>query len=693
MGVRKQDELVLLKIQMAEDSQIVQFLSNAELNPASNRFTLITREKGITVYKQQMRALNLLYTIRSANRVKRGEKVAIIGAGVAGITAAAAGFILGYKVHLFEKSPILCHLQQGCEIRWIHPHLYDWPRHGSERLYAGLPFLNWKASTASEVVEQLTREFDTMLRWKPENLTFTPGVNLSFPSPKRIRWDGADRGEEDFAAIIFAIGFGIERRIEEFGSQSYWRNDSLNQPEAGGSRRSKMVVFISGTGDGGFIDLIRATLHGYNQGRIVQELFHNETTLVNELRRVVETWDDVSKDLPKTWLYDQYSDLFNRNLLKRVLARIRPRVRQDTEAILNGRQARFALALALDKGSILNTLLVFLLHKLKAFKYESGECGRITDKFAYVEGRKIKAERFIVRHGPDTLSVCKIAKFNEGIKLFRDPESEKTFDTSLRLWPAGWWGERTQIYLGKQRLEFVHPTTTTIANTFVSTLSDIIKLKHKKRNPNFRMTLHRIVRVNEQEYYQQISRYAGTRSGGGVGRVFDVKTGMVGLSCRIGKPITVVRDKYFKKIWKLLRLYDFDAHEINRAVRSLLACPFFAPREPGQRTRYTSLVLFMDSAEPDFFTDDVLELVYGACKGFVENVEEMGRTNEVHFVASDFPGYRVRQSKRDRAIVEEYASVDAENKVFKHFQKDLTFKKVASFNTDSDVLYTPSSNA
>lgn len=665
------------------EPQIEKFLELVEPLSKSNRFCILTREKGITVLKQQMRALNLMYSLRATDRILRGQNIAIIGAGAAGVTAAAAAFILGYRVHLFEKSQLYCHLQQGCETRWIHPHLYDWPEPGSDRAYAGLPFLDWRAGTAAEVIVQITNEFERIIKRKSENFHFTWGVDVTFPSERRLKWTGRYQGEEEFDAVIFAIGFGIERVVPGAeGQKSYWRNDSLNQAVPGQLAGTKRTIFISGTGDGGLIELIRSTVNNYNQGRIIRELLDGEEKLIKELQRISREWKTADLGGVKaTWLYDQYQWLFNRNYLKKLIKTLRLRIRNDTKPILNGPVPRFAMALNLDTGSVLNTLLVFCLEKSSAFGYLPGRCSAIDAKNAIVNGKKIKADKFIIRHGPDTSAACDAAKFSEASHVL-GRKTPVELDTSARLWPAGWWGERAHIYLGKSPIEFVNPATLAIANTFVATLSDVVKLRHTRKNPQFRIALHRVIRVNEGIYFQQISRYAGTRSAGPVGRVFNISAGLVGLSCRLGTPVTVKRDRNFRKIWDRLELQSSKARPVDGNVKSLLACPFFAPVKAGDTARHISLILFMDSAEDELFNPEVLELIYGACKGFVENVEEMGRSNEITFESSDFRGLRARSVKTDREIVSQYDAIDTENRIFKHYKKDLTFQTVSTFEAE-----------
>src|SRR5207237_1588236 len=77
----------------------------------------------VAVFTQQVRALNLVRALylkdESAFKVAR---IAIIGGGASGLTAAAAAAMAGAKVKLFEQSRDLMSLQIGCATRALHPH-------------------------------------------------------------------------------------------------------------------------------------------------------------------------------------------------------------------------------------------------------------------------------------------------------------------------------------------------------------------------------------------------------------------------------------------------------------------------------------------------------------------------------------------------------------------------------------------
>jgi hypothetical protein len=676
----------------AQDKETL-FLHLTESAKDSNRYIIGAFEGGITLYKQQVRALNLLYSIHTKSRLESKSKIAVIGGGVAGVTVAAAAITLGYEVYLFERRPLLMHLQHGCDTRWVHPHLYDWPEDESDRPYAELPLLNWRVGTASNVTEQIESGFQKLRAASGVGpLHLHTGVKIEFEEPLRVSWKNSrgtpQRGAESFSAIMFMVGFGVEREVEKKLTLSYWRNDSFNQPEPGASVSSKTKFIISGTGDGGLIDLLRAKIESYNQGRILRELIDpTDTRLITELRRIKREWKEVAQGQNSAWLFDQYSRLYSAGLVTKLRQRLKDRVRQDTEVILNGKHRSLSYALRLDTASLFNTLLVHNLDALDAFEYLKGECKTYGTSGVTINKKRFltKSYNIVIRHGTDRETVFQGAQCDQEVETLKKRYSaNKQFDTSQRLWPAGWWEHFPA--LGGERREFVPPATVAITNTFVSTLSDAIKLLHRENKElQFRVTLHRLIRVQEKEYFQQIARYAGTRTGGAVGRVFEVTGGLVGLSSRLGRPVIVRRDAKFNEVWNYLGLRKVEARKIDPRVQSLFACPFFAPSKESDKPKHVSLVLFMDSAQEDFFHSEenrVLNNVYAACQGFIQQLETMRENGEVSFLSSEYSGYEYSAPQEDLNFVKTYESVEVENDVFKSYMNDLKFKTIASLDTE-----------
>ncbi|MBK9688435.1 MAG: FAD-dependent oxidoreductase, partial [Saprospiraceae bacterium] len=89
----------------------------------NNLFILGSFEKRITVYSQQVRSINLVYSLYKVYNFNLNTRIGIIGGGAAGITAAISAARLGATVHLYEKSSIL-NLWSQCKVRKIHPNIF-----------------------------------------------------------------------------------------------------------------------------------------------------------------------------------------------------------------------------------------------------------------------------------------------------------------------------------------------------------------------------------------------------------------------------------------------------------------------------------------------------------------------------------------------------------------------------------------
>src|SRR5271157_30913 len=103
-----------------------QFLERARPWAGQNKFALGTFERGITLFRQQLRALNLIYAFVEARTadgqrlIEEKARIAVVGGGAFGVTAAAAAAYAGFETTLFERQQELMHLQRGCDTRWVH---------------------------------------------------------------------------------------------------------------------------------------------------------------------------------------------------------------------------------------------------------------------------------------------------------------------------------------------------------------------------------------------------------------------------------------------------------------------------------------------------------------------------------------------------------------------------------------------
>jgi len=121
----------------------------------------------VTVYSQQVRALNLVTALRRQHILDENTRVGIIGGGAAGLMAASASASWGATVKLVDKMRGPMGLQRNSRHRWLHPTIYDWPKHDKDGV-ARLPFFPWKADFADIVVRQIERLWDNyIIQYRP----------------------------------------------------------------------------------------------------------------------------------------------------------------------------------------------------------------------------------------------------------------------------------------------------------------------------------------------------------------------------------------------------------------------------------------------------------------------------------------------------------------------------------------------
>jgi hypothetical protein len=690
-----------------------QFLSHCLLYPKGNLLAVGTFERGITFYSQQVRALNLIYSMHEAQKSNRrrfptGSKVAVIGGGAFGLTAATAASWVGYRVCLLERCQVLVPVQRGCDTRWLHPHFYNWPAFGSDDPQSHLPVLDWHSGTAGQVAEQIERAFDHYaeeVRHANGRLTCVTGA-----TDVSVRRDGSmyevecrtsdgDPFQERFRAVVYGIGFGVEHDEK---ARSYWRNDDLGQIDM--ANATKQDFFISGVGDGGLTDLFRLTISNFRHERIFLELFAGlDDEIVRCLRKIIGKADNGAHLRTKEgWLFDQFQEIENNarteKAFKTLRAKLKTRLRIDTNVVLNGKAVDFRHSLNLERTALKNALLAYMLRRSGAFEYKAGTFRRgATD--SYLNDVPFRApENVIKRHGTDrSQNLTSQLGFDAGaIRRLRD---RGAVNTGKPLYPLDWWA-KNRVSNGEHvvPLELLSRSTAALSTMFLTTLADILqaatltddgdtRLEDETRETlRFRLTLHRLIEFDAQEHFQQLTPYAGLNvkeaTQGGQGRLFPISRGVIGMACQTGKPIVVRRETrtQWAKAWRLMHFGALKARPIQNDVASILACPFFSAVD-GNGTR-VCMVLFADSSNESFFRDPVLRTIYAACKGFVSNLEEMRKTNFVTEVTEQYAGYRLQGLRQLRKIEQqlEQLGVRFGNAHFSHYRADLTFKTLTSLN-------------
>jgi tetratricopeptide (TPR) repeat protein len=362
-------------------------------------FVLGSFERRVTLYSQQVRALSLIQALFAEHRLKAGERVAIVGGGAAGMTAAAGAAVRGCKVTLLEQADDLLLLFRNNRLRWLHPHIYDWPEPGSEDEQAGLPLLDWRAGEAGQAAEQL------LDAWRPLREAFDIQVRLQvrdvrLPSAsggeRRVTWNSPGHEQGRFTAVILAVGFGIEKEQAGIPFSSYWKNDGLDhrwrKPD-----RSKFHHLVSGTGDGGLIDLLRIRIADFRHERIVQQ-FLSAPSLAG-VRSELLALEEAVRDgrLPPERIYEKYSEL---EVPPSLDGQLRQTLRGDTSAVLNGLGSS-----PLDARScVLNRFLASRLLRLGVpYKEGAFQATPVPGGFSVTFPESTAPEHFdeiVIRHGP-----------------------------------------------------------------------------------------------------------------------------------------------------------------------------------------------------------------------------------------------------------------------------------------------------
>ncbi|MBB3472777.1 ABC-three component system protein [Sphingomonas sp. BK345] len=248
-----------------------QIIENATIPGTRSILVLGSFEKRVTVYAQQVRALNLVDALLSENLIRpEGGKVAIIGGGAAGITAAVAlarATPRLDRLDLFERSPAVLALQHGSR-RFLHPHFYDWPAAGSEADNAGLPIMNWTAGPAGDVATTLRAEFEAARHNSVLTLHADSTVSKLVPSalgPIRVVVDKGSAVGRIYDLVILAIGFGLEAHLDG-ETPSYWSPSGLAAPIL--TQLQNPLLFVSGNGDGGLVDFLMAAFNALEHHQI-----------------------------------------------------------------------------------------------------------------------------------------------------------------------------------------------------------------------------------------------------------------------------------------------------------------------------------------------------------------------------------------------------------------------------------------
>lgn len=221
------------------------------------------REARLTIHSQQCRAINLVCALREREPRLTGKRIAIVGAGAAGLTAATALRALGVpagNLTIFEKTASPLHTQRWSYGRFLHPRLFHWPEEGWRNDGADLPIGDWKAGYAADVREQIlagcaalpilfcTDVFDVEADGAGALVTFR---HLHFPKDRRAKFDLA----------LVATGFPAEERVEGTFGGTYWHAlEGIDELQG--------EVHVVGDGDGALTEILMMLIDRFGHAAI-----------------------------------------------------------------------------------------------------------------------------------------------------------------------------------------------------------------------------------------------------------------------------------------------------------------------------------------------------------------------------------------------------------------------------------------
>jgi hypothetical protein len=342
--------------------------------------------KSVTVYSQQVRAIGLVDALAGLGRLRHSSRVAVIGGGIAGMTAAAALWKIGVRPVIYEKESTLGELQRNSAKRFLHPHIYDWPLTSIKDTDAELPVLNWHARMASEVVKDIEAQWKEISAGAAEirpEVTSLERVGRSW----RVR---AAKGEHDFDVVLSCVGFGVESGKH---TDPYWADQPFDDPKI-----HARTWLISGAGDGSLTDLMRLSIRNF---------LHSDA-----LRVVVDTVEQKSGPAAIEALRQRVRErITGRNLFDGINADSIAKaldLRADSVTLNASEAELFGTAEVPARSSVLNRLILWVLigaGKVNVVEGLLPSEGISGDRGAWkvrIQGAvdPILCEELLLRHGP-----------------------------------------------------------------------------------------------------------------------------------------------------------------------------------------------------------------------------------------------------------------------------------------------------
>jgi hypothetical protein len=250
-------------------------------------------EARVTIYSQQCRALNLVCALRQRYPDLKHMSFAVVGAGAAGMTAAAALRALDVpeqNLVVYERAARPLITQWASYTRFLHPRLFHWPEPGWRGGEAALPLGGWKGEIAHEVRGRILANVAGLpIRFCTEVEGLAPKRDgrvevVSRPLGSR------DSDRKLFDIVLVATGFPAEERPEGMLGGTYWH-------AIDGLATGRGDVHVVGDGDGALTEVLMLYIDRVGHSAVEELCSWLRTDQLSELDRAdIEAQGDRKAD-------------------------------------------------------------------------------------------------------------------------------------------------------------------------------------------------------------------------------------------------------------------------------------------------------------------------------------------------------------------------------------------------------------
>jgi NAD(P)-binding Rossmann-like domain len=308
-----------------KSSRIADIVDSTTVPDFKSVFFIGPFAKRVSFASQQHRALNLVWALVEGGHIKLGDNIAVVGGGLAGLTACAALLAKDCTVTLFEKNGLVLERQRNTSHRFVHPTINNWPFNELSPT-TSFPFLDWYSNTCNKAMRQVEGEWQSgILHHLSDSLCSHTVKKFRTKEKVRVIFEdgrvggGANKRRQKeagpFDAAIVTTGFGDELAEKKYNTSSYWSSDDNYGSTYGVDKK----FIVSGIGDGGLIDALRLTHKDFDGGEFVVRVAERTPKAIAEQIKQIElgarghsiatacralsaSYNDLFKRLPKILL-------------------------------------------------------------------------------------------------------------------------------------------------------------------------------------------------------------------------------------------------------------------------------------------------------------------------------------------------------------------------------------------------------